>query len=359
MQGSNDALAWTDILRVANPNYIDDRLLPAVSYRYLRLVDYVVAGLRGEEPNTLEPINEIEVYERGAEDFSGCAPPVYPSPLDRKAWTATSNNGASAQGAVSAPEQGWIDPHGSYDGPDHWLSQHLQVGSYLAIDMGSVQTFNQIYTSVDHDAVLDYNLYVSEDGVNWGTAISGGTAISTGGHAFAPFSFATQQKRYFKIESQYVADFPEREWGYWNVSALNAEEQTADNVNIAIGKPATGSAVKNPGAVFDGDDTTGTDDAGMIQVDLGKPTAIGSIKVKFAMTNGGFFYDIATSDDGTLWTQRQRVLAVRNFRHLATNLIATHYTSRFLRFAFMPSQPRDADVPQKVNEIEVYGIAAP
>jgi len=151
IQGSNDAVGWTDILRVHNPNYVDERLLPSAKYRYLRFVFYQNAA-RGEDPNVLNPISEIEVYESGPMDPVGCQL-NYPAVLDRSQWLASTNNGPGVQGAISASQQGWMDPHGDFDGPDHWLTKMgLFVGTYVSVDMASAQTFDQIFLSADHVA---------------------------------------------------------------------------------------------------------------------------------------------------------------------------------------------------------------
>lgn len=356
IQGSNDAASWTDVLRVHNPNYIDERLLPSASYRYLRFVFYQNSAT-GEDPNLLSSISEIEVYERAPRDPAGCPPIVYPVPVVRSNWKAFTNNGVSAQGSVSSPQQGWCDPHGSFDGPDTWVEHAgLAVGSYLAVDMGSTQTFNQIYMSSDHVPMDDYKIYVSDDGSNWGNPIASGSIVPTGGYEYAPVDFPLQKKRYFKIESDY--DSHGKWWGFSNVSALNttgaSQIDESDKVNLALNRPTKGSTGGDASTVFDGNPATGIDEADVVAVDLGMSANIARIKMTLGTTGNGFTYSIETSNDGDTWVPRQLVSLSTLFAHSFDSMIMANYTTRFLRFTFPLISLGTHNVRQSIKEIEVY-----
>jgi hypothetical protein len=352
LQGSQDGARFTDILRVANPTFVDERVLPRVTFRYVRLVVYQNSA-RGEEPNALPAIAELELYTR-ADMGTDCAPISYPVPLDRKAWKATSSAG-NAQGAISSPQQGWIDPSGTFSGPDHWLVKAgASVGSWIRIDMGSAQTFNQIFLDFDHDPLRDLRVFVSDDGTTWGDPIFSGTVIPLGAYVYAPLTFARQTKRYVKIESLF--DTKGRYWGFWNISALDAPVggDPIDAVNVALNRPTAGSNSKDPASVFDGNDTTGIDDGHVLAVDLGSEVPIGRIDVKFGRIIDGFGYRIATSSDGNKWVDQQHVLLGYVFNKTVTNPVQANYRARFLRFTFQPSHPNNTYIKQNLREIEVY-----
>ncbi len=353
IQGSSDASVWTDILRVQNPSYVDERWLPVSPYRYLRFVVYQNPALDGG-PGVLNPVAEIEVYESG-EPPPGCNLPAYVAPLDRKFWIATSH-GVDAQGAVSSPEQGFIDPLGALDGPDSWLSQRsATVGSYVAVDMGSDQKFNQLYTSANSQALQDYSVYTSHDGVNWGHPIATGSIVPTGGNSYAPISFRTQHKRHFKLEAR--SDSQGKLWGFWNISALydaSAEPQEAgDAVNLALNQLTRGDTGRNLALVVDGDDTTGTDATGAVAIDLGAAYALTKLQLNFGPTSDAFVYHIETSMDGAHWTAQQSVVMAEPFSHAFSSVVMANYTCRHVRFNFGPTT-RDDDEKLRVNETEVY-----
>lgn len=286
IQVSNDAVAWTDILRAFNPNLEDDRVLPAVGARYLRFL-LGTNSATGENSSVLTAVSEIEIYERDAADRpTGCAPILYPTPIDRKLWKASSNAGFTPQNAIASASQGFIDTQNIHSTGTPWLVRAgSTVGSYIAIDMGSAQTFNQIDAVADHDALQEYKIFVSDDGMNWGTPISEGTIVPTGGYFYAPFTFPAQTKRHFKIVSNFNTGG--RYWGFGNVSALSTEGSSqrdlGDNVNIALNKTTEGSSSKTAATVFDGNDSTGINDAGLVAVDLGASYPIARINVKFGI----------------------------------------------------------------------------
>lgn len=349
IQGSSDAVSWTDILRVHNPNYVDERLLPSAKYRYLRFVFYQNAA-RGEDPNVLNPISEIEVYESGPTDPIGCQL-KYPAVLDRSAWQAATNNGQGVQGAVASPQQGWMDPHGDFDGPEHWLTKMgLFVGTYVSVDMASAQQFDQIFLSADHVAPQDYSISVSDDGTSWAAPIASGSLVPTGGYDFAAINFPLQTKRYFKIESKY--DSHGKYAGLWNLVALNSGSGTpeaVDSVNIALNK-AMGSSAN----AVDGNAATFTSDAEPIVLDFGQSVPIAQLKLTFGPPVNGFTYWTDTSEDGQTWIPRQGIQISTLFPHPYDNVVRANYTTRFLRFRFQLMNNGQADVPGQIREIEVY-----
>ncbi len=182
-----------------------------------------------------------------------------------------------------------------------------------------------------------------------------------GGDSYGPLNFAPLTRRYFKLES--LSESHGR-WGFKTLSLLDTHGATppddGDGVDLAWGRPTEGSFVHHPGALFDGNYATGVDDAGVVQVDLGKSALIARINLAFDSTVGGFTYRIQTSDDGTAWTKRQTVSMTYVIPQPFVSSIAANYTCRYLRFSFGSSRstPGD-DVNQRVNEIEVFRSMSP
>ncbi len=353
LQGSQDGVSYADVLRVHNPNFVDERVLPKVSFRFVRVVVFQNSA-RGEDPNILPAVAEFEIYTRGSDAGSDCAPIVYPAPLDRKSWKLSSSAGGG-QAAISSPQQGWIDPSGTIDGPDHWLVRAgASVGTWVKIDMGAPQTFNQIFLSFDHDPLREMRVFASDDGISWGEPVWMGTIVPVGGFWYQALSFVRQTKRYIKIESQF--DTKGRYWGFWNISALDVPTQIGaeDNTNVAQGRPTVGSNSKNAPAAFDGNPMTAIDDADVLTVDLGAVMPLGRIDVNFGPTVDSISYRIATSNDGATWTQRQVVMMGFLFGQGVIQPVMANYSTRLLRLVFQPSHPHNVDVKQTVRDIAVY-----
>ncbi len=124
-----------------------------------------------------------------------------------------------------------MDPHGDFDGPEHWLTKMgLFVGTYVSVDMASAQTFDQIFLSADHVAPQDYSISVSDDGTSWGAPVASVSLVPTGGYDFAAINFPIQTKRYFKIESNY--DSHGKYAGLWNLVALNSGSTAFEAVDV-------------------------------------------------------------------------------------------------------------------------------
>jgi hypothetical protein len=348
-------MAWSDILRVQNPNLIDERVLPAVTVRMVRIAVYQLSAT-GENPNVLPAVAELEIYRRPDRPATGCAPVVYAPPLDRKQWRATSSNGP-AQGAVSSPTQGWIDPAGTFNGPDTWLDKTgLVPGAFVHVDLGGPQTFDQLVLVADHVGIRNYQIFVSDDGATWGDPIAAGALMPAGGYDYWPINLPRQTRSHIKIVSQ--DDSHGFWWGFHNISLLDSTKgagaDLGDDVDVARGKPITGSTGKNAGAAFDGDLATGVNDGGVLAVDLGAPYAIARTDVTFGATVDGFVFRVETSGDGAAWTLRQTVYVSAISARPMLQRVLANYTARFLRFKFAPAHPHNVDVQQDVREIAVY-----
>ncbi len=103
--------------------------------------------------------------------------------IDKTGWTATADTEAApAQWAVTEAGNGWL----SEAGYPHWI----------AFDMGAAQTIDQIAFYVQTWIVSQVELYVSDDGITWDSAVATATWGTEGWHYLR---FARQTVRHFKI----------------------------------------------------------------------------------------------------------------------------------------------------------------
>lgn len=109
--------------------------------------------------------------------------------LDRTGWTASSN---PSSGDVAA---NLLDGNMS----SRWSTgTAMAPGQSIVVDMQSAKNISKIVmdsTGSDQDYARGYDVYVSNDGTNWGTAISSGT----GSGPIITVNFPTQTSRYIKV----------------------------------------------------------------------------------------------------------------------------------------------------------------
>lgn len=112
-----------------------------------------------------------------------------PGTLDRTLWVASSST------------TGNDSPANALDGnlTTRWSTDTSQVsGQWFEVDMGVANTFNQlVLNSVNsgNDYPRGYQVYVSNDGVNWGSAVATGTGTAN----ITTINLPAQAARYIKI----------------------------------------------------------------------------------------------------------------------------------------------------------------
>lgn len=356
IQVSTDGKIWTDYLRVFNPiTPVDDRELPPGVWQYARYVamlDHADVS-SGEASWTMADISEIEIFERESGE-SVAAPVSYPPALDRSNWKVTCSSGDAADATISNPDQGWFDTHGGgfFGPPDLLIKKTPNAGDWFKIDLGSKQTFNQLYALGEHSDFEDFDLFVSDDDKTWGTAIATGSLVDLGGNRL-PISFPTQTKQYIKIVRLESGD---GWWGARNFSVHNTTGTTlidsSDTVNIALHK--TVISKKNDAALLvDGDDNTGTN-PDTLTLDLGSIQKIAKINLKIAPLQTGLWFGIETSDDGIKWTLKQRSFLGTESKRVHSGVVFANYSARYLRFNFPIQDYNGKWVFVSFREIEVY-----
>jgi glucosylceramidase len=121
---------------------------------------------------------------------------VYNSaPLARTGWTATASSSPTDPCCTGDTPGNTLDGNAS----TRWSTGLAQAnGQWFRVDMASTKTFNQIVldsgTSTG-DYPRGYQVFVSNDGTNWGSAI----ATGSGTGQVVTITFATQSARYIKV----------------------------------------------------------------------------------------------------------------------------------------------------------------
>jgi len=90
----------------------------------------------------------------------------------------------------------------------------MAPGQYVVVDMQAAKTFRRIVmdsTGSNNDYARGYEVYVSNDGVNWGSAIASGTGTGP----VLTIDFAAQTARYIKIVQTGSASY------WWSAYELN------------------------------------------------------------------------------------------------------------------------------------------
>jgi hypothetical protein len=120
--------------------------------------------------------------------------------LSRNGWSATASHYNTT--GSNEPAGNGIDS----DPNSYWTGGIAQApGQWYQVDMKAVQTFNKIIIDTSYLTFTDYvrgcQVFVSNDGINWGTAVA--TATGTLGANYVANSltinFATQSARYIRV----------------------------------------------------------------------------------------------------------------------------------------------------------------
>ncbi|WP_373691671.1 discoidin domain-containing protein [Hyalangium versicolor] len=126
--------------------------------------------------------------------------------LSRTGWTAT-----------SSPTSGDV-PSSLFDGSmaTRWSTGAAMVpGQYLVVDMQATKTFNKIVldsTGSDADYARGYEVYISNDGANWGSVVASGT----GSGPVQTITFSAKSGRYIKVVQTGTAS------SWWSAREFNA-----------------------------------------------------------------------------------------------------------------------------------------
>jgi hypothetical protein len=181
-----------------------------------------------------------DVWQVGANDATGLHSVAFTAEsttmLSRTGWVAT----ASATGGTDVPAQA-IDSAGA---STRWTTGQAQSGTatqWFTVDMQTAQTFNQIKMDSGGDYVRSYQVFVSADGVNWGSPVATGSATANP----VVVTFASQTARFIQV--QQVSSPGTGSW--WSI----------DDFNVIAGAPPPKTALSRTGWAASASATNGTD----------------------------------------------------------------------------------------------------
>ncbi|MFB5674109.1 discoidin domain-containing protein [Paenibacillus terreus] len=251
---------------------------------------------------TVDP-TEVTTVEPGTD--SGI---VY---LDRSDWAVTTSSGSSPEATKLMFDN---------DLNTRWTSEQAQNGTeWIELDLGEPQSFDTLFMNAGTsggDYARAYEIYVSDNGQDWGEPIASGTGKS----ASIAITFPLQNARYVKIAQTGTAD------SWWSISELKAAKMGKNGGNTGgdITGPSVGELTDRslwtvtastygnqdiPEHMLDGDLSTrwtsGQDQTNgqWIQLDLGKTETFDTISL-----NTGHYpqdypdsYKVYVSDDGKIW----------------------------------------------------------
>ncbi|XEC92488.1 discoidin domain-containing protein [Paenibacillus tarimensis] len=155
--------------------------------------------------------------------------------LDRSQWTVTASSNSGGDGTGNASGDAAVNAiDGDID--TRWTTGHgMKNGDWFQIDLGSSLSFDQIVldlsTSSSFDYATNYQVYVSDDGVNWGTAI-----VNAGNGHIGKNTITlptTQTAQYIRIVSTGASSF------WWSIGEINVYS------SVEAGSFAAPTAVSN------------------------------------------------------------------------------------------------------------------
>ncbi|REK75027.1 discoidin domain-containing protein [Paenibacillus paeoniae] len=220
--------------------------------------------------------------------------------LNRTGWTASSSpsSGDEALNLLDGSMQ------------TRWSAgTAMAPGQSLIIDMKAAKSFNKIVmdsTGSNDDYARSYEVYVSNDGVNYGSAVVSGT----GSGPVVAAVFPVQSARYIKIVQTGTAS------NWWSIRELNVYTNGSGGNNggssgaelsrsgwAAASSPSSGDAAVN---LLDGDmSTRWSTGAAMapgqsLTVDMGSPQRFSKIIMDSTGSNDDFArgYELYVSQDG-------------------------------------------------------------
>jgi hypothetical protein len=213
-----------------------------------------------------------------------------------------------------------------------WSSGHQQGGTagWIMIDMGVAQTFDTItLDSTQHcsnwpDTV---DLFVSSDGVNWGSAVATGNGNPSWptGSGSCPYQetvyvqpSTAQTARYIKLQNRTgVTNNPSNFWSVdglqvisngiaYSPTTIYTTKYDIDGVNLSTWySTSNNEGTYAPSNAIDSDGTSrfssDYDDGAWFQVDLGSVQSFDTVKI-FWETAGALSFSIQSSTDNVNWT---------------------------------------------------------
>jgi hypothetical protein len=215
--------------------------------------------------------------------------------LARSSWT-----GAASVSAASS------QPANAFDGNalTRWTTGQSQApGQWFQLDLGSAQAFNRIVMdSGPNEFPRAYQIYVSSDATNWGSAIAGGAGTSQS----TTVGFASQVARYIRVTQTANAS---ASWSLAEISLYSGGATGALPRGSWIASASASIGGDTPANALDGNAgtrwSTGQPQTNgqWFQVDLGSPQTFFQIEMDSGLSAGDFAhgFQVLVSNDGINW----------------------------------------------------------
>jgi hypothetical protein len=169
--------------------------------------------------------------------------------LSRTGWTATASNNASTAGSALDGSTG-----------TRWTTgAPMANGMFFQVDMQATKSFDQLKLDAagsTNDYPRGYQVFVSSDGVNFGSAIASGAGTS----ALVTVSFPAQSARFIKVVQTGAAT------NWWSMAEFN--------VYTSGGGGSGGSGGGGSGGSGSGGSGSGGSGSGAIQINSGGPAVV-------------------------------------------------------------------------------------
>ncbi|SEH57085.1 MULTISPECIES: discoidin domain-containing protein [unclassified Leifsonia] len=137
-------------------------------------------------------------------------------PLDRSGWKVSASSSEAGDPAAAATDG---------DLSTRWRTANkMASGDWYQVDLGSRTSVSQIVldNTADNafDSVFQYQVYVSDDGKNWGTAVADGN----GALGKTTITFQPQTARYLRVVSTAPSFF--FHWSIGDITVVGGQKQT-------------------------------------------------------------------------------------------------------------------------------------
>jgi hypothetical protein len=261
--------------------------------------------------------------------------------LDRSGWTATASVSAGGN-----PPSNVLDNNSN----TRWGTGTAQSGGqWFQVDMGALKTVYQINLEMPGgDYPRGFEVYLSADGVNWGSSVAGGTGMTN----LTVIPFDSQSARYIRIKQTgstggawwSIAEFKV----YGELQALSRSGWTATASSSAGGQP--------PSNALDGSLSTrwstgaSQTNGQWFQVDMGSSQTFKRIILDATGSNDDYprGYQVQFSNDAVNWTASA---ATGSGTSSITVINFSQQNARYIRI----TQTGSNGLWWSIHEFNVYG----
>jgi hypothetical protein len=286
--------------------------------------------------------------------------PFHGPSLDRAGWTATTFRSARLKNGQLNPAD--VALGGYCNEEDIWRSETQQEpGQWFQVDMNTKHTFTRITMDTrahGADYPRAYELYVSNDGVNWGAPV----AVGRNEQSVLRVSFPVQTARYIRFVQT------GKTWHHWFIgnfevfapfgtalpNAIPAKEVPLDMHGwLATARPFSWSDVHVPlrPLQYEWERAASNRNAApgdYYQVDMQQPRKFNKIVLNCGRFLNEFLrgYELSVSDNGVDWG---KPIAVGRGAPITTITFPT-VTARYARIV----QTRESNSQWVISEFRVY-----